>query len=110
MQSVIKQQPESSKFAWRCKTNVTVSFCDLSSGDSNPTSVIEEELERALDAVEEPIDDHVVDVLHVRLPLLRGLLPSEQLQIFLTRRDAHTESSLPHLKMTIKFSKEIRNC
>lgn len=48
-----------------------------------PTGVIKEELERALDAVEESIYDHVVDVLNVGLPLLRGLLGSEQLQIAL---------------------------
>lgn len=48
-----------------------------------PTSVIQEELERALDAVKESIYDHVIDVVNVGLPLLRGLLSSEQLQIAL---------------------------
>lgn len=51
--------------------------------NERPTSVIQEELERALDAVEESIYDHVVNVVHVGLPLLRGLLTSEQLQIAL---------------------------
>lgn len=49
----------------------------------HPTRVIQEELERALDAAEEAVDDHVVNVFHVGPPLLRGRLPSEQLQIFL---------------------------
>lgn len=59
-----------------------VPFCDQSI-HSHPTSVIQEEPERALDAVKEAVDDHVVDVLHVGLPLLRGVLDSEQLQVFL---------------------------
>lgn len=58
------------------------SLCDRSA-HSHPTSVIQEEPERALDAVEEAIDDHVVDVLHVGLPLLGGVLASEQLQVSL---------------------------
>lgn len=45
---------------------------------NRPTSVIKEELEGALNAVEEAIYDHVVDVLHIGLPLLGGRLSSEQ--------------------------------
>lgn len=49
----------------------------------SPTCVFQEELQRALDAVEETVYDHVVNVFHVGPPFLRGRLPSEQLQIFL---------------------------
>lgn len=48
-----------------------------------PTRVIQEELERALNAVEESIYDHVVDVPDVGFPLLRGRFASEQQQVAL---------------------------
>lgn len=48
-----------------------------------PTCVIQEELERALDAVEEAVYDHVVDVLDIGPPLLRARLGSQQLQVAL---------------------------
>lgn len=52
-----------------------------------PTCVIQEELERALYAVEEAIYDHVVDILHIGLPLLSGWLGSEQLPIALRKQN-----------------------
>jgi len=51
----------------------------------NPTSVVQEELERALDTVEETIDNHIINILHISLPLLRGRLSSEQLLIALKK-------------------------
>lgn len=47
------------------------------------TSVIQEEPKWTLNAAEESIDDHIIDVLHVGLPFLWVTLGSEKLQVSL---------------------------
>lgn len=66
-----------------------------------PTSVVQEELERALNTAEESIYNHVINVFHIGLPLLRGRLGSEQRLIALRnkKQDNLSKSFRNYIKM-----------